>query len=337
MAVDIENQSSLVSYLHSLSTIGREEDCTVDLLSGGVSNKTVLLTRSNGEQWVIKQALDKLRVKEDWYCDEKRIAIEYKALRWLFDVLPKGAVPAPVFFDDDNHVLCMVAVPPPHDNLKALILNGVVNPGLFKILGNLLGVMQHAGRSDREAISLFRDKQYFKNLRIEPFYQFTASQLPEAKIFYDTLVARSLGVTETVCHGDYSPKNVLVRNGDVVLLDYEVMHYGDPMFDIGFFLCQMLCFINHLENKRAELKDAALEFWNSYINSVGPVSVEAEHRAADHTLGCLLARVKGRSPVDFLTVREQHCQVKISLALTEERITRIPELIEKFVTKLSAC
>lgn len=81
MLVDIEDSRTLFPYLRNQSHLKFNEECTIELLPGGVSNKTVLLTKEKGVQWVIKQALDKLRVEEDWYCDESRIAIEYQGLK----------------------------------------------------------------------------------------------------------------------------------------------------------------------------------------------------------------------------------------------------------------
>lgn len=335
MLVDIEDSRTLIPYLRNQGLIKFDEECNIELLSGGVSNKTVLLTKGKGVQWVIKQALDKLRVEEDWYCDESRITIEYQGLKWFSEILPKGSIPQPVFFDEGNHIFCMTAVPKPHYNLRTLILDEVINPILFKKLGVMLGVFQNAGRHSKEAKSLFHDKRFFIDLRMEPFYLFTASQIPEAERFLKDLVKRTLKISETISHGDYSPKNVLVRNDEVVLLDFEVTHYGDPAFDIGFFLCQVLSFANHLPHLKLGLQEAALAFWNSYIKTIGIVEAETEKRSVDHTLGCLLARVKGRSPVNFLTPDEQNRQVQLALEIIEKNILTIPKLVESFISKLN--
>lgn len=331
MLVDIEDHSSLKIYLEHLGKINRGENFKSELLTGGVSNKTVLLTRAGGDQWVIKQALDKLRVKEDWYCDTDRIITEYQGLKWFSEVLPPGSVPGPVFFDEENHVFCMTAVPLPHDNLRALILDDRIEIALFQKLGRLLGLFQEAGRKSDEARILFRRRDFFKDLRIEPFYEFTSEQLPHSRAFYNSLIARTLDVSETISHGDYSPKNVLVKDGDVVLLDFEVTHLGDPAFDIGFFLCQMLCFANHLKPHRIKIQQASNEFWKSYLSEVEPLRNGMMQRAVDHTLGCLLARVKGRSPVNFLMEAEQETQISITLRLIRERVSNVPDLIEKFI------
>ncbi|MBW7890588.1 MAG: aminoglycoside phosphotransferase family protein [Chitinophagaceae bacterium] len=330
MTVDIEDIDSLRNYLVDLKQISPGEDCTLQILKGGVSNKTVWVTRPGGEQWVIKQALSKLRVKEDWYCVQDRIEVEYEGLKWLSEILPEGSVPEPVFFDKKDYVLCMSAVPRPHENLKSLLLHGLVEYRVFEKLGIMLGRIHMSGKEDLRAQSIFDNRRFFEDLRIEPFYEFTAQQLPESRSFYDRLMDETLNIRTTIVHGDYSPKNILVKDEKVILLDYEVMHRGDPAFDIGFFLCQVLSFANHLQGCREKLINAAAVFWENYVETISGADILSEQLAVKHTLGCLLARVKGRSPVDFLNREEQHRQVTISLYGMKQAVTRVPDLLQEF-------
>jgi len=56
-----------------------------------------------------------------------------------------------------------------------------------------------------------------------------------------------------------------------------------------------------------------------------------EPRVVRHTLGCLLARVAGKSPLEYLTPWERLQQRNVVLALVEEPPTNIPDLITEFV------
>jgi len=33
---------------------------------------------------------------------------------------------------------------------------------------------------------------------------------------------------------DFSPKNILITDQGIHLVDFETAHYGDPAFDLGF-------------------------------------------------------------------------------------------------------
>src|SRR6185295_14240171 len=88
--LDIENPTALIAYLRQAGHIESDEEPRVSVLAGGVSNRTVLVERPNGESWVIKQALAKLRVAADWFSDPQRIHREALGLRWLNRLAPPG-------------------------------------------------------------------------------------------------------------------------------------------------------------------------------------------------------------------------------------------------------
>ena len=61
-SLDIENHVALLIYLRERGRIEAGETPRMRDLGGGVSNRVVLVERKNGEDWVLKQALEKLRV-----------------------------------------------------------------------------------------------------------------------------------------------------------------------------------------------------------------------------------------------------------------------------------
>jgi aminoglycoside phosphotransferase (APT) family kinase protein len=130
-------------------------------------------------------------------------------------------------------------------------------------------------------------------------------------------------------HGDYSPKNVLVHRDRLVLLDHEVIHFGDPGFDVGFALAHLLSKAHHVVAARDRLAEAAHLFWRSYARPQG------EARAARHTLGCALARVAGRSPVEYLGEAERARQRAAVLALMADPPTTVPAVIDAFLERVA--
>lgn len=111
--LDIEQSSALIAYLRRSGSIRSDEQPICCPLTGGVSNRTVLVTRATGEAWVLKQALSKLRVAVDWFSDPRRIHREAAGLRWLAQLAPPGTIPPLVFEDHDQHIVAMGAVPQP--------------------------------------------------------------------------------------------------------------------------------------------------------------------------------------------------------------------------------
>ena len=336
--LDIEKPGALVSYLKATGRVGEDEELAVRVLMGGVSNRTVLVERhQTGRAWVVKQALPKLRVAVDWFSDPQRVHREALGLRWLEALAPAGTITPLLFEDRDNHLLAMEAVPEPHENWKTMLLDGRLENDHVEQFGRLLGTVHRGGYEHREeAEPVFRDRSVFESLRLEPYYGYAAERVPEASRFLRALVDETRSRRDTLVHGDYSPKNVLVRGERLILLDHEVIHFGDAAFDLGFGLTHFLSKANHLPEKRSAFAEAARLFWSVYRDEVGilPWMEGLEQRAVRHTLGCLLARVAGRSPLEYLDEEELVHQREAVLELILNPPESVPGLVEDFVGRL---
>jgi 5-methylthioribose kinase len=312
MNLDIENPKQLLEYLKQAERITTDEQPNMTVLEGGVSNKTVLLERES-ESWVVKQALPKLRVDVDWYSDPSRIHREALGLRY--------------------HVLAMSAVPQPHKNWKTILLEGGVLQHHVKEFAELLAAIHRQAYERRtDFAEFFADTAFFESLRLEPYYLYTASQVPGAAPFLETLVEDTRKQTITLVHGDYSPKNILIYQYRLVLLDYEVIHWGDPAFDIGFGMTHLLSKAHYLSEQRSTLLNAAWVFWKSYARVIKelPWSKGLEARAVRHTLACMLARVRGRSPLEYLNDTQRERQEKVVVELTQNAPTTFNDLTSEF-------
>ncbi len=302
-----------MSYLRANGRIAPDENPSVRVLAGGVSNRTVLVERANGESWVIKQALPKLRVAVDWFCPPDRAAREALGMRWLNSIAPESTTRL-VFEDAANYLFAMDAVPQPHENWKAMLLSGRVELDHARQFGDLLGIIHRRGHELRGDLpAQFSDRSYFEALRLEPYYAYTATQIPAAAGFLNELIRRTLERQFTVVHGDYSPKNILVHDGRLILLDHEVIHFGDPAFDIGFSMTHLISKARHLLEYRDALIDAALAYWRAYSDRMRPARIVDECSCVSHILGCMLARVAGRSPLEYLTNDEKREQINAVL------------------------
>ncbi len=335
--LDIEQHPALLSYLRRTGRVAVDEHVVMCNLAGGVSNRTVLVERSTGEAWVLKQALTRLRVPVEWFSRPERIHREAMGLRWLEQLAPPGTVAPLVFEDLDHHVLAMQAVPQPHDNWKTLLLQGRLQRSHFEQFARLLGTIHfNAYRLSAEVARVFDDRTFFESLRIEPYYGYSATQVPAAGPFLGTLINDTRCCRLTLVHGDYSPKNVLIYQGRLVLLDHEVIHFGDPAFDLGFSLTHLLSKAHHVRDHRDAFADGAKLYWQVYLQTMGDVdwAMELEDRAVRHTLACLLARVCGRSTLEYLDSMERARQREVVLALMLDVPVSIPDLIGQFIARL---
>jgi 5-methylthioribose kinase len=336
-SIDIEQPDQLVAYLERGGRIDPGEPIIARVLTGGVSNRTVLIERPSGEAWVLKQALAKLRVAVDWYSSPERIHREAQGLRWLMQLAPPGATVPLIFEDQQRHILAMAAVPQPHENWKTLLLRGALELDHIAQFARLLGTIHRAATGRADVATTFDDRSFFESLRIEPYYAYTAEQTPALAPFYAELIAATHARRLTLAHGDYSPKNVLVYHDRLVLLDHEVIHFGDPAFDLGFALTHLLSKAHHLPLQRASFAGAARYFWRIYRETLGEIEWHADldHWAVRHTLGCLLARVAGRSPLEYLDTAERARQRAAVVALMRHPPATIEDLVAQFVAQVS--
>ncbi|HYE08190.1 MAG TPA: aminoglycoside phosphotransferase family protein [Planctomycetota bacterium] len=334
--MDIEDPRQLIGWLRATGRIAADEEPRIATLSGGVSNRTVLVERQ-AEAWVLKQALATLRVATEWHCSPERVHREALGLRWLERLAPAGSITPLLFEDHEHHVLAMRAVPRPHVNLKDALLAGDFDDAHLAALGELLGAIHAASRAvGPAALAEFADRSFFVELRLEPYYRYTAANVAAAGPFLAALERDLDAAPRVLVHGDYSPKNVLVRSGRLVLLDHEVIHLGDGAFDVGFALAHLISKAHHLPALRERFARGARGFWSAYAAASGEVAREAGFagRAARHGLACLLARVAGRSPIEYLTSAERAAQRRAALALMAAPPDDPAALVDRFLERI---
>lgn len=342
--LDVEDRAACERYLVAAGHAHAGDVVEHKLLAGGVSCATVLVAFADGRRWVLKQALAKLRVAADWFSDPNRIHREALGMRVLGELAPPGSIPKLIFDDAAHHVIGMEAVPEPHENWKAMLLAEKVQPFHAIDFGRLLGTIHlHSRNRRRELRPLFEDTSYFEALRVEPYYEYVAAKVPKASEFLRELIADTRENRESLVHGDYSPKNVLIHRNRLILLDHEVIHWGDPAFDVGFGLTHLLSKAHHLHS--GLMQSAAITFWGTYLMTVVRDWLPDSEfnfggfnlRAVRQTLGCLLARVAGRSPLEYLTPEQRERQRTVVLDMIRTPPAEPKELIERFTKEIAAC
>ncbi len=81
---------------------------------------------------------------------------------------------------------------------------------------------------------------------------------------------------------------------------------GDPAFDVAFCLNHLVLKSIHRPDECAVLIDAATRFWQTYATGITWEPQEIlEGRLAALLPALALARVDGKSPVEYLSVRNQ--------------------------------
>src|SRR5207249_1920924 len=180
---------------------------------------------------------------------------------------------------------------------KEQLLAGDVDLKLGEFAGEVLGRMHEATAREPRLIEPFRDHAVFVQLRVDPFYERVRERRPEVSGEVAELARQLVTVKEALCHGDYSPKNILVHASGFTLVDFETAHFGDPTMDLGFFLSHLVLKAVKLDELREQFFELTRTFWRSYLIQVRFRSPEElESRSIEHFAVCLLARIDGTSP-----------------------------------------
>jgi hypothetical protein len=285
-------------------------------LGGGVSNR-VILAEAPAFRAVLKQSLGRLKVEREWLSDRARIFREAEAMRWLAGRVSAGCVPKVLCEDRAGYAIAIEAAPPHATMWKTRLLAGESDRTHARVAGALLGSIVSASWNHPEAHRLFGDQTVFEELRIEPYYRFTAAGHPALNGYFESLIEKSHARRVSLVHGDWSPKNLLVGAGEMWAIDWEVVHYGDPSFDAAFLLNHLLMKSIAMPGMRDDLTDLANEFNETLARALPPEADWIEAAALEHLPALLLARVDGKSPAEYLdeSARDRARRLAISLMM----------------------
>lgn len=306
MPTALLNERTVLPYLRRRGLIPNGERAEVTALGGGVSN-VVLRVRTPRVDWVLKQALPRLRVKDLWEADVTRAHREVKCGEILNRLIRPRPCPATVYEDRPANIFVIAHAPPEAEVWKTRLLHGNIDPRVAARVGRLLGLIH--GRTARNAAArrLFRSQRAFFQLRVDAYLLTTARRCPELAREIRAQAAAMSRIRVCLVHGDYSPKNMLVRDcrcgkhPRVWLLDHEVAHIGDPAFDLAFCLNHLFLKSFYRPQWRANYMAAARAFWRAWRRAA-PTRLHPEPAHLVRMLGCLmLARIDGKSPAEYIT------------------------------------
>lgn len=338
------DEHNLAPYLHELGVLTPGEVVEIRELTGGVSNAVFYAGRDAtvGEDIVVKQARGKLRVPQEWLCSVERIWRECDVMRVCGDVFANKDAPANqrnirapsiVFEDRPNYALGMSAVPWEHYVWKQRLLAGEAEQQLARDCGRMLGEL-HAGTWGDAALAVsLGDRRYFETLRVDPYYRQIARIHPEIAPQVGQLLCEMEQRSLCLVHGDFSPKNLLVTEAAVTLVDFEVGHFGDPCFDLGFFLSHLVLKAIYHAPQYSGLLGLSNCFLSAYAHVLRDRLSDNELQLLDagtpgHLLGCLLARIDGKSPVEYLNPRQQQFARRASLQLLGQAPAGCQDVLE---------
>jgi 5-methylthioribose kinase len=277
-------------------------------LAGGVSSDIWRVELGRGTLCV-KRALPRLKVAQLWEAPVERNRYERRWLETANRIDP-GAAPRVLAADDAAGCFAM-------EDLgglplwKAELAAGRADADFARAVGERLARIHAATAGDAEIAREFATDASFYAIRLEPYLVATARAHPDRARQLLALAERTARQRIALVHGDVSPKNILVGPAGPVLLDAECAWYGDPAFDLAFCLNHLLLKCLWVPAATESFLDCFDSLYRAYLRKSSWEDASAlEARTASLLPGLLLARVDGKSPVEYVTEEPQKERVR---------------------------
>jgi tRNA A-37 threonylcarbamoyl transferase component Bud32 len=295
--------------LRELGLAGAEPLCG-EPMTGGVSSDIWRIDTARGSVCA-KRALAKLRVAADWQAPIERNRYEARWMQLADQAVP-GCTPKVLGQHPALGVLVMSYLPPTEYRLwKDELRDGVADAAIARAVGGVLARIHGFAAARGELATQFDSDAIFFDIRLEPYLLATARRHVDLAPALEALVAATRAHRVAVVHGDVSPKNILVGARGPVLLDAECAWWGDPAFDIAFCLNHLLLKCLWNPPATAAFLAAFDALAAAYLEGVDwEPRAAIERRAAALLPGLLLARVDGKSPVEYVSEDRQRTLVR---------------------------
>lgn len=310
---------------------------TGERLMGGVSSDIWRIDLPSGAICV-KRALAKLRVVADLRAPIERNRYEARWMQRAVAAVP-GAAPVLLGSDEASGALAMQFLPADRYALwKAQLRDGDADPAFAAAVATSLMRIHAATAADATVAADFPTDRIFYDIRLEPYLVAAGRAHPDLAAPLDALVATTQANKRALVHGDVSPKNILRGAEGPVFLDAECAWWGDPAFDLAFLLNHLL--LKCLWTPRATPSflacfDALGSAYTAGITWELPAALEA--RAAHLLPGLFLARVDGKSPVEYVTTERDRNRVRrTARALLAQPVDTLVDIRQAWAKELAA-
>ena len=322
---------ALLARMFAEAGIDATSGFAVTPLTGGVSSDIVRIHLGDGRDFCAKRALGQLKVATEWKAPLERNHYEIAWLRRAGDIVP-GAAPE-VLAEDREHGVALLEYLPAADYLlwKAELLAGRADPQVPVAVAEALGRIHAATLDDDTVAAEFPTDHLIDALRLDPYLRFTASRHPDLANQILRVLETTASTKLALVHGDVSPKNILVskRDGHPVLLDAECAWYGDPAFDAAFCLNHLLLKSVHMPALANELRHQARTFATEWLRHLPAHRDDLDRRVAALLPCLMLARVDGKSPVEYLSEESRQLVRELSMPMIAKAAGSIDDVVAR--------
>ena len=278
-------------------------DNNLKLIDLSKRNRNIMVTRSNGTNYLLKQTfyykqykITPLEIESRFY-ELVHKNYDYKHIR--------GIIPNMISFDPDQNILTLELISQARTlreyfhNIQDNEINSSLHKDIFAKLGKMLAQYHSCFRNcinDKNMISFIKDRMPFMFSLLHPspeiFSRLSPANLKFLKIIqrYPELnkQLKYLGrewQTETIIHGDLKWDNIVFsyskyQSISLKIIDWELVSFGDPAWDIAGVFQDLISFWlqtspifdeNKLPEKTTNIRllnaqEIIRTFWYNYLS-----------------------------------------------------------------------
>ena len=312
-----------------LDTINQEKIIQYKKLTGGVSSE-VYHVKTNKNNYCIKRSLKRLLVKKKWIANTNRIKFEYLWLKHCQNILKRNIPNTYEFNNKKKYIVMEYLKTSQYKTLKQLYFNKIININTIRSISKHLYKI-HSKSSNYKTKKTFEGNyKNFYDLRLDPYFNEVGRVYPKYKGYIKKINENYIKHSNTLVHGDFSPKNILVGKNKIIYLDAECCNFGDPVFDLVFFTNHLLIKSIFFKDKSQEFIKLYISFYKEYLSNLSTKNFNSYiDRIIKMTPIMLLSRVDGKSPVEYINkVKIKNIIRKKSFLLLDSKISSLNDIIK---------
>jgi 5-methylthioribose kinase len=310
------NKNNLKKYLIEKKLISSKYE--IEELSGGIINK-IYRVKTDENSYVIKQFLKQAKT-------DKKLRIPSHNLRFFYEksainYLGKEMTPKIVFFDEKNKIICMEDLGE-ENRLDLLMLSNKLNTKIFSVIGKKIAEMHNRSFNNKVLQTIFNNESFHELSLEHRYYKKIDPKLLKER---DELMRNCRRNNIVFIHHDLKMKNFFVIDNEFRLIDFEQSYYGDPAFDVGYFLGHLMIYYYN----KASLRNRAmvLNFWNSYINNLKfKYKQKLEANVIKHAGFIIIYKLTGIAKKDFSFVKNKKRVIERAKKVILNDIDKVTQL-----------
>lgn len=242
---------------------------------------------------------------------QDRLALEVDAINMMSKILPAGMVPRIIAYDSTNRLLLMSDVAGPEGAALEDVFPQRINVGVTTTLAHTAAaIARMTNTSHTSSAARRRDESSARAAKLKYAYLFPClsltKDLPLLREEIRQFHRISTGTDTTLSHGDFHPRNVIVRTDDsVALIDFEESMLHDPAYDVSVLLASYILWSIRELPSVARFRRLAIHLLDEFrIATEDRVSGSEwrnfEYRINHYAAGAIMDRAVGINRPDWL-------------------------------------